>query len=128
MLNTVVLHFADGKIQKGTTEDFFPNKEMFHFREKEHGETREVRMRELKAAYFVKTFEGNSAYQEKTDQGRTGCGKKIRVHFRDGETQIGYTQGFSADRAGFFVFPADPDCNNDRIYVVIAATDNIQFM
>jgi hypothetical protein len=128
VLNTVVLHFVDGKVQKGVTEDFFPNKDMFHFREKEGGGVREIHLRELKAVYFVKSFDGDPAYQEKNDVERVGFGKKIRIHFRDGETQVGYTQGFSSDRAGFFVFPADPGCNNDRVFVVIAATDTIQFM
>lgn len=47
---------------------------------------------------------------------------------KDGETQDGYTQGFSANRPGFFIFPGDPDCNNDRVFVITAATDRINFI
>jgi hypothetical protein len=128
MLNTVVLHFVDGTILKGTTDDFFPNKDMFHLKAKGGGEIREVRLTNLKAVYFVKSFEGDPLYQDKADQERAGFGKKIKVIFRDGETQVGYTQGFTPDRNGFFVFPADPDSNNDRVFVVNASTEKVHFM
>lgn len=128
MLNTVVLHFSNGEIQKGITEDFFPNKDMFHFKERDKGAVSEVRLGDLKAVFFVKSFEGNSEYRERDDLVRVGFGKKIKVHFKDGETQVGYTQGFSSERPGFFVFPADPDSNNDRIFVVTAAADKVQFI
>ena len=128
MLNTVVLHFNTGIIQKGTTDDFFPNKDMFHFRENDRGEIREIRLGDLKAVYFVKNFDGDPNYQERDDVARVGFGKKIRVNFKDGETQVGYTQGFSPDRIGFFVFPVDPASNNDRVFVVKSATDKVQFI
>jgi hypothetical protein len=128
MLNKVVLHFVEGKILKGTTDDFFPNKDSFHLREKEVGAILEVHLAGVKAVYFVKSFEGSVEYRERSDLERVGFGKKIRVQFKDGETQDGYTQGFSANRPGFFVFPCDPDCNNDRVFVVTAATDRINFI
>ena len=128
MLNKVVLHFSKGTIQKGTTDDFFPNKEMFHFKENGQGEIREIRLGDLKAVYFVKNFEGNPDYQERDDVTRVGFGKLIMVHFKDGETQVGYTQGFTPERTGFFVFPADPDSNNDRVFVLKAATDKVHFI
>ena len=128
MRNTVVLHYADRKIRKGTTDDFFPNKNAFHLTEQGSGETHEVSIYDLKAVYFVKSFEGNADYQERTDTELVGFGKKIKVTFKDGETQIGYTQGFSPGRGGFFVFPADPGSNNDRVYVVTAATEKVDFI
>jgi hypothetical protein len=33
---------------------------------------------------------------------------------------------WSPDREGFFIFPADPGSNNDRIYVVVAATNEVK--
>ena len=82
----------------------------------------------LKAVYFVKTYEGRPAYNERTDIERIGFGKKIKILFKDGETQIGYTQGYTPNRSGFIVFPADPESNNERIYVVTAATSKIEFI
>jgi hypothetical protein len=59
---------------------------------------------------------------------RRGFGRKMRVLFRDGETIIGYTQGFSPARQGFILFPGDPGSNNDRIFIVTAATEEINFL
>lgn len=92
------------------------------------GEVREVPLTGLKAVFFVKDFEGDRTYQERTDLERVGFGKKMQVDFRDGETLIGYSHGFSPGRAGFFLFPADPDSNNDRIYILTAATKAARFL
>jgi hypothetical protein len=128
MRNNLVLHFADGTIRKGTTDDFFPNKDLFHFAENVSGEVDEIRVGTLKAIYFVKSFEGNPAYKENADMERVGFGKKICVHFKDGEIQLGYTQGYAPNRPGFFVFPCDPDSNNDRIFIVSTATTKVNFI
>ncbi len=127
MRNTIVLHFATGTIKKGSTDDFFPNKDMFHFVDKETRAIHEINVHELKAVFFVKNFEGNPTYAERDDLERTGLGKRIRVCFKDGETLTGYTQGYSENRRGFFVFPCDSGSNNDRVYVVAAATKGVSF-
>ncbi len=126
--STVVVHALGGKLQKGVTSDFFPNKDRFHLTEKDSGQVREVRVNGLKAVFFVKSFEGDPTYQEKQEVERAGFGKRIRVRFKDGETQVGYTQGFSPSRPGFFFFPADPDGNNERVFVVNAATADVCFV
>ena len=128
MINKIVIRYADGKIVKGTTQDFSPNKDVFHIKDIYDGKYQEIIIKDLKAVYFVKDYEGNSEYQEKSDIERVGLGRKIKVHFKDGETIVGYTQGFSQERAGFILFPADPDCNNDKSFVVTAATDKVYFV
>jgi hypothetical protein len=128
MKNTVVLHFVGGILKKGTTDDFFPNKDSFHFRQNEGDEVQVVKRDELKAVFFVKTFEGNPGYEERDDLDRAGFGRKIKVKYKDGETQIGYTQGYQENRPGFFVFPCDPDSNNDRIFVISSQTDSVEFL
>jgi hypothetical protein len=128
MQNKVVVHTADGTILKGTTADFFPNKETFHLQEDGSGETHNIAVASLKAVYFVKSFAGRPTYQEKSDVERTGCGRKIKISFNDGEIQFGYTQGYAPNRVGFFVFPADAESNNDRIYVITAATRKVEFL
>lgn len=128
MLNSVVLHFKDGVIRKGTTEDFFPNKPTFHFNDLDRGDHLVIPVSSLKAVYFVKTYEGQSEYDERNDIDRSGFGRRIRVSFQDGEVQEGYTQGYSPGRPGFFVFPRDPQSNNERIFVVSDAADNIEFV
>ena len=47
-----------------------------------------------------------------------GSGKPLRVRFKDGETVLGTTMDYNPNAIGFFLFPANPDSNNERIYVV----------
>jgi hypothetical protein len=128
MKNTVVVHFPNGTLLKGVTQNFFPNKEKFHVTAMDSGDVLEVPIAELKAVFFVKCFEGDPAYRERTDVERAGFGKKIQVDFNDGETLLGYSHGFTPNRSGFFVFPADPQSNNDRIFVITAATKEVRFL
>jgi len=123
----VVVHFADGRLLKGHATDFFPNKETFHLEEKGSGETNEIKVSELKGVFFVKTLQGNPAHHERKDLERPGMGKRIQVKFEDGEVLIGYTSGYSPDRPGFFVFPSDPESNNEKVFVVTAAATNVSF-
>ena len=123
----VVVHYADGRILKGNATDFFPNKETFHMTERGSGETHEIKVADLKGVFFVKTFEGNPAHNDRQDTERVGLGKRIQVKFKDGEEVIGYTSGYSPDRPGFFVFPSDPESNNEKVFVVTAATVSVAF-
>jgi hypothetical protein len=127
MQNLIIVRYSDGKVLKGTTADLFPNKAVFHLKNNDSGMIEEIDIKYLKAVYFVKSFEGNSAYQEKTDIERVGLGKKIKVHFKDGETLVGYTQGYTPTRDIFIVFPADPDSNNEKVFVVTKSTTSVSF-
>jgi len=104
MINKIIVRFADGRMKKGTTEDFFTNKDSFHVRDKDNGEYSEIDVKKLKAVFFVKSFERNPQHDER-DMERKGLGKKLKVKFKDGEALVGYTQGFSPDRTDFFSFP-----------------------
>lgn len=133
MINKVVARFADGRVLKGTTADFFPAKESFHVTPVEAplgAEPIEVRTPELKALFFVKDFAGNPGYVERKefDAGRSSAARRIRVVFRDGETLVGTTTGYQPSRPGFFLEPVDPGCNNERCYVVCAAAKEISFI
>ncbi len=128
MNNKVVIHFSDGKISKGETGDFFPNKNSFHLKEVGKNEMVQIDIQAIKAVYFVESLDGDSSFKEKNDVERSGYGKKIKVQFKDGETQYGYTQGYSPNRTGFFVSPCDSNSNNLRLFVVTAATEKIQFI
>jgi len=128
MMNKIVIHYSDGKIVKGETGDFFPNKNFFHLNQRGSDEIQQIDTQTLKAIYFVKSFDGDSSFKEKIDVDRSGFGRKIQVLFKDGETQYGYTQGYSPNRPGFFVSPCDSDSNNLRIFVVTGATEKVQFI
>ena len=124
--NKVIARFKDGMIMKGNTSDFFPNKLRFHLNRMD-GKTEVIDIETLKAVFFVKDFEGNKAYQKKYEDTIYGAGRKIEVEFTDGESITGYALGYSPDRHGFFLTPADLNSNNERIFVLKSATTNITF-
>ena len=77
----------------------------------------------LKAIFFVYDFEGNPQHQSQKGFRTENLpgGKETVVVFEDGEELFGYVQMAHPDRNGFFVFPADSDGNNERIYVIRSA-------
>ena len=107
-MNKIVIRFADGKILKGITEDFFPNKEIFHLKVNDSNQYREIKVTDLKCVFFVKSFEGNREYVYRNDIERLGLGRKISVQFKDGEIMVGYTQGYSPGRTGCYSVPCRP--------------------
>lgn len=137
VINKVVARFKDSTLIKGTTNDFSPLKKYFHLElgsgEKvtidiENLKIVEIDTEELKAAFFVKDFEGNQDYQEEYEDEITGAGKKVKVEFDDGEVIVGYVASYSPERNGFFLLPADLKGNNHRIFVVRSATKSITFL
>lgn len=125
--NKVVARFKDGSLMKGKTNDFFPNKTSFHLQTLT-GETEKIDVEQLKAFFLVKDFEGNKNYNEEFNDEVAGAGRKIRVTFSDGESITGYTLGYSPDRRGFYMTPADLNSNNVRIFVVKSASEKIEFV
>lgn len=125
--NKVVARFKNGSLMKGKTNDFFPTKTSFHLQTLT-GETEKIDVEQLKAFFLVKDFEGNQSYNEKFNDEVAGAGRKIRVTFSDGESITGYTLGYSPDRRGFYMTPADLNSNNVRIFVVKSASEKIEFV
>ncbi len=131
--NKIVVRYQDGRLLKGSTVDFFPNKETFHvvLADAQAGaKPVEVFVRDLKAVFFVKDFVGNSAYNDNKEftQSKPVVGRKIKVTFKDNEVLTGTTQGYQPGRPGFYVVPADPNSNIERFYVVTAATQDVSFL
>jgi hypothetical protein len=125
--NKVVVRFTNGAVKKGTTSDFFANKVSFHLKSAT-GEILDINIKELKAIYFVKNFEGDKDRKDEYTDDIPGGGRKVQVKFSDGEMLIGYTQGYSPTRSGFFVIPADLQNNNERIYVITSATEKVTLL
>jgi hypothetical protein len=130
--NRVVVRFNDGRMLKGYTHDFLPEKDRFHLAEEAasgSGSVHEVSVTDLKAIFFVKTFGGNKDYNEKKSfkeiDTATLHGIKIKISFRDGEVLCGLSLGYNKTKKGFFIIPIDPLSNNDRIYIVAASTTDV---
>jgi len=119
-------------MQKGFTGDFIAGKEFFHVTETATSSEKpaEVRVSDLKAVFFVKDLAGNPDYKEQNtfEPSKPVAGRKIYVRFNDGEQIVGFTQAYKPGRAGFFMVPADPLSNNDRIYVICSAAREIKFL
>jgi len=128
----VVVHYLNGKILKGFTQDFFPNKDRFHLypAAKPSGDSVEVNLKELKALFFVHDFAGNRMYKERKLylEGEQPQGRKIEVTFADGETIVGSTLGYDPKRPGFFIFPTDPKGNNIRVFAVNSAVKKTRYL
>jgi hypothetical protein len=130
-MNKVVVHFHDGGILKGFTNDFLPAKDIFHLSDASgppEARPWEIRVAELKALFFVKDFAGAGERHRGNEFTRPTPGRKIKVVFKDGEVLVGTTQGYQPGRPGFFVVPADPTSNNDRCFVVSASAQEVSFL
>ncbi len=131
--NKIVVRYQDGRILKGFTADFAPNKKFFHLTPMDAPpgtKPLEVRMSELKAVFFVKDLSGNPKHDERKEfeSSTPVIGRKIQVIFKDGETLLGTTQGYQPNRPGFFLIPADAESNNERCFVVSVFTQEIRFV
>ena len=128
----IVVHYLNGEVIKGFTQDFFPNKPLFHLYPitGPTGEAIEVLMKDLKALFFVRDFNGNSQYAERKTyaEGENTLGRKLEVTFTDDELLVGSTLGYDPSRQGFFLFPADPESNNIRIFSITSSVKNIRFL
>jgi len=128
--NLVVARYRNGQVVKGYTRDFFPDRPLFHVLPKGSAQSVPVKTAELKGVFFVRDLLGNRLRHKNrrfpaTDTGPQ-LGRRIAVLFEDGELLIGHSQTYSPERAGFFVFPLDPQGNNLRVYVLRAATKQVK--
>jgi hypothetical protein len=130
--NRVVARYQDGRTLKGTTNDFLPDREAFHVIAADApAGTRPTRvpLSELKAVFFVRDLAGRPERKKSNafNEQQPSMGRKVHVTFKDGEVLAGLTQTYRPDRPGFFMIPADGESNNERCYVVAAATARVDF-
>ena len=129
--NLVVARYQDGRIVKGTTYDFGPQKKGFHVvpLEEEGKKVSEVLFSDLKAVFFVKSLEGKQDHPLTKDvseeKAEPGTLMKVKITFPDGETLVGTTQGYTLEREGFFIVPLEEDSNNLRIFVISKAVKDV---
>lgn len=127
MLTKVVVKKKDGTLIKGLTGNFLTYKNTFHVQPegKGTGDITEILINDLKAVFFVKSFKGNpSSHDWSKEKGiieeQYSIGRRLKVIFKDYEVIEGYSHSVHFDRPGFFMIPADPADNNERIYVVFS--------
>lgn len=119
-MNKVVAHLRNGRIVKGTSLDVAPNRPTCHIRPA-GGQAEEVKLRDLKALFFVRTLEGDAARDEERaldPEDRRAVGSTpVKLRFSDGEEMIGLTNRFPPNQPFFFIVPVDSGSNNVRILI-----------
>jgi hypothetical protein len=82
---------------------------------------KEISAKDIKAVFYVNSFEGDADHQHLNFHSRTPIvdGIWMRVQFLDGEVMEGIVYNslrYLVD-SGFFLLPTDPDSNNRLVYV-----------
>jgi len=114
----IVVHFLDHTLLKGHARFFFHH-QMHLLMETLQGEERLVPFSDVKAVFFVKSFTGDRRRHESKRFGPTSprFGETVHVTFLDGEILLGRAVGYRPEDRGFYLKPADPDSNNEMIYI-----------
>ena len=126
----IVARYLDGKMIKGFTQDFSPNKPSFHiFPLDAPNESVAILLTELKAVFFVRDFSGKPEYDERKHFApeERPSGRIVEVTFIDGEVMVGSTVAYDPKRPGFFIFPADPQGNNARVFAVSKTVRTVRY-
>jgi hypothetical protein len=126
----IVARYADGQLLKGFTQDFHGSKTQFSLWPSITAAAHErvvVPLAQLKAVFFVRDFDGNPDHIEQKAFETRPSGRRIEVTMHDGEVVVGTTLNYGTDRSGFFISPADPHANNQRIFVVATAVRQVRF-
>jgi len=129
MLHKVVVRYKNGTVAKGTTSDFAPNRTTFTLKRDPPmaGGPAIISFDELKAIFFVHSFQGNREYREQKLRLPEGTiGRRYLLTFTDGETMRGTALGVNLSRFGFLLFPSDPGSNNKRIFVMHSAVKELR--
>ena len=140
-IEKVVVRFTSGKILKGYLESFTAYTDTVFITEAETDKEHGIPIHELKAIFFVKTFEGNSSRSDKKVFGiRENIGRKVYIRFNDSESMMGFLEGDlpwekgfylskpTSALKGFFLVPVDVDSNNKKVFVVSSSIKDITLM
>lgn len=140
MADKIVVRFLDGKIIKGYATQFSEKSSHINVKNVETDEEYRIAVDELKALFFVGSFEGKRSYNEKKIYGISEKkGDRVFVKFKDGESIVGYLSGdvpwdrkkgyylskIKNDLTGFYIVPVDRESNNIRIFVFTSAIQDV---
>ena len=127
----VVARFRASKVVKGYLKAFSDETGAVIVEDTQSRMEHSIPVEDLKAVFFVKTFEGFSEYREKKIYGiRDNIGRKVYLKFYDGESLVGFLEEkvppekiFNLTKPdpntrGFYMIPVDADCNNNRVFAV----------
>jgi len=127
----VVVACMDGERRKGYVFNFSALRDSFRlFPEANSPQSagNDLELRNVKAIFFVKDFAGNRERKDCYDGLDSAHGRKLEVTCSDGEKILGTTEAYNPKKSGFFMFPADRDSNNSRIFIVNANVSTVKML
>jgi len=130
-LNRAVVAFLDGRRLRGFIYDFSAVKDFFRLSPEGdplNQRGTEIKVKELKAIFFVKDFAGNAESTEAESEATSRHGRSMEIVFADGEIIKGNTDAYNPRKLGFFLFPAKGKGNNLRIFVINQNVTKARFL
>jgi len=137
-MEKTVTRLNNGNLLKGYMKDFSPNRNELTIEETGVDRQHLLKIEDVKAVFFVKSFEGDHEHREKKSYGIAKIrGQRVFVKFRDGESMVGFLEGEvpwvrgfflsrqGSDLKGFFLLPVDEDTNNIKVFVVASSVDDV---
>lgn len=121
----VVLRFLDGRMEKCFVSPYFSHslRVIQIIREDRSVITQPINA--LKAVFFVRDLDGRDHPRDNWDKVSSEAlraGRTVVITFADGEKIRGRVLGDTGQGAGFFLYPTEPDSNNEKVFVVRGAT------
>jgi hypothetical protein len=126
----VVLGCLDGRRLMGYLSNLSATDDRFRLFPEEDSTQQtgpEVELSSLKAIFFVNDFEGDREHKDSCLENIEGQKRKIEITFRDGEKIAGTTEAYHPQNSGFYLFPADPDSNSARVFIVNSSVQDVKF-
>jgi len=123
----VVVRLKDKTLLKGKISNFSQSFDSFEV-ELLNGDLQIVDIDNIKAIFFVKSFEGDKKHQYQYKDELLWEGDKLSLTFADGEKMVGYTQhlDFISNR-GLLITPADVNGNNNHVFASKSAINSMLF-
>ncbi len=120
MRQKIVVRLKDGSLKKCSTFSHFSSAYTKLKVLTTEGGVETVDLKDVKAIFFVRDFAGDASYEPRREfqDGSPKAGQAVTVRFSDGEVIRGRVINLAERSAGFFLFPADPNENNQRVFVV----------
>lgn len=126
----LVVRYKDKRRERGVCFALNPKESGFHLDLVDNegvpqNKSVSVEFRELKAVFFVKSFDGNIDSHAVSPEWQPE-GKEIVVKFTDGEVIRGFSlRAYRDEDERFYVIPADPRSNNISVLVERSAVEQV---
>lgn len=117
----VVLRYLNGDMEKCFIKPYISFSVKVIQVIKEDGTVRTIPIKDLKAIFFVREFDGKGhkagSWIDEDPEGLK-VGKKVVVTFKDGEKIKGKVLGDFEKGEGFYLYPIEKNTNNLKIFIV----------